>query len=293
MDIRTLQNFLQLAETLNYRKTAESILIAQPALSRQIRILEEEIGAELFIRTKRSVQLTEAGLFFKNEVQRMVQQMDEIVHRTAEIHRGEAGTLRIGHASSSMHSVLPQILVTLRERFPNLKTLLIEASNRFEIEALRNRDIDLGFAPNMIVPPDFESLVIYRENFVLILPESHPLSIDTFQSIAQVANENFIIPPRMASHGYVETIEAICQSAGFLPRVEQESGHSATVLRLVEAGLGVSIEPKSSLSAQNMRVKYIELRDIPQKAEMKLIWLRERTHSIQKFLTVIESFITV
>lgn len=291
MDIQTLRNFLQLSETLNYRRTAENILIAQPALSRQIRILEEEIGAELFSRTKRSVELTEAGRFFKTEVKCIIQQLDEIVRCTAEIHRGEAGTLRIGHASSSMHAVLPQILVTFRERFPNLKTLLIEASNRFEIDALRNRDIDLGFAPNIIVPPDFDSCVIYRENFVLILPENHPLSISTFKSIAQVAHENFIIPPRMASHGYVETIEAMCQSAGFLPRVEQESGHSATVLRLVEAGLGVSIEPKSVLNAQNMRVKYIELQDIPQKAEMKLIWLRERTESLSKFLNVIKTFV--
>lgn len=290
MDIQTLRNFLQLSETLNYRRTAESILIAQPALSRQIRLLEEEIGAELFSRTKRSVELTDAGLFFKNEISSIVHQIDEIIRCTAEIHRGEAGTLRIGHASSSMHAVLPQILVALREHFPNLKAVLTEASNRFEIEALRNRDIDLGFAPNMIVPPDFDSWVIYQENFVLILPDNHPLSIDTFEGLHQVSHENFILPPRTASYGYVETIDAICQAAGFMPHVEQESGHSATVLRLVEAGLGISIEPKSSLSAQNMRVKYIELSHIPQKAEMKLIWLRERTPSLQKFLKVIEGF---
>jgi DNA-binding transcriptional LysR family regulator len=291
MDIRTLQNFLQLAATLNYRRTAEGILIAQPALSRQIIQLESEIGADLFLRTKRSVELTEAGVFFRNEIAHILQQFEEICRQTGEIHRGEAGEIRIGYASSSMTDALPKILIALRERHPNLKVLLSEGTNLFEIDALHRRTLDVAFAPNIILPTDIESRVVYQENFILILPEDHPLSIDTFKSLAQVAHERFILPPRLESCGYVETIEAMCQDAGFLPKVEQQSGHSATVMRLVEAGFGISIEPKSALSHGNYKLKIIELTNIPQKAVMRMIWLRERTASIQRFLDVVEPFL--
>jgi DNA-binding transcriptional LysR family regulator len=291
MDIRTLQNFLQLSATLNYRRTAEGILIAQPALSRQIIQLEEELGATLFNRTKRSVELTEAGAFFRVEIERILQQLDEICRQTGEIHRGEAGEIRIGYASSSMTEALPKILVALRSQYPNLRVLLSEGTNRFEIEALKHRTLDVAFAPNIILPTDLESRTLYQENFILILPENHPLSIETFSSLAQVAHEQFILPPRPESCGYVETIEAMCQAAGFLPKVAQQSGHSATVMRLVEAGFGISIEPKSALTHGSYKVKTIELTDIPQKAVMKMIWLRERTAGIQRFLDVVEPFL--
>ncbi|MDZ7877451.1 MAG: LysR substrate-binding domain-containing protein [Saprospiraceae bacterium] len=291
MDIRTLQNFLQLAATLNYRRTAEGILIAQPALSRQIIQLEEELGATLFNRTKRSVELTEAGAFFRVEIERILQQFDEICRQTGEIHRGEAGEIRIGYASSSMTEVLPKILVALRNKHPNLRVLLSEGTNLFQIEALKQRTLDVAFAPNIILPTDIESRIVYQENFILILPENHPLSIDTFSSIAQVAHEQFILPPRPESCGYVETIEAMCQAVGFLPKVAQQSGHSATVMRLIEAGFGISIEPKSALTQGSYKVKTIELTDIPQKAVMKMMWLRERTAGIQRFLEVVEPFL--
>ena len=291
MDIRTLQNFLQLSDTLNYSRTAEGILIAQSALSRQIQQLEAELGATLFARTKRSVELTEAGAFFQAEIRCILQQMDEICRQTGQIHRGEAGEIRIGYASSSMTEALPKILVALRKQYPNLKMLLTEGTNLFEIEALQQRTLDVAFAPNVVFPSSIESRIVYRENFILILPENHPLSIETFKSLAQVAHENFILPPRFESCGYVETIEAICQAEGFLPKVDQQSGHSATVMRLIEAGLGISIEPKSALSHGDYKLKTIELTHIPQKAVMKMIWLRERTAAIQRFLEVAEPFL--
>ncbi|MCU0445089.1 MAG: LysR family transcriptional regulator [Microscillaceae bacterium] len=291
MDLKVLENFVKLATIRNYRRTAEEVFIAQPALSRQIQLLEAEIGAELFKRSKRSVKLTEAGSYFEQEVSRLLEQFKEVTDRTRQIHAGEAGEIRIGHATSSMQSVLPELLKALRVRFPQLKTTLIEATNLFEINALLHREIDLGFGPNIVTPPEIVEKVIYTENFVLLLPENHHLNQNNFESLAQVAQENFIIPPKSESRGYVETIEAMCQAAGFLPQVAQQSGHSMTVLRLVEAGMGVSIEPKSSLKHLNLRIKSIELNKIPQKVEMKLLWLRERTRDLEKYLKIMDETI--
>jgi DNA-binding transcriptional LysR family regulator len=287
MDIKQLKNFLILTETLNYRKTSEEIFLAQPALSRQIKQLETEIGAILFKRNKRSVELTPAGKHFSQEVKRMIRQLEKAVQHTARIHRGEAGEIHIGHASSSMQSVLPDILVRFRQQMPELKTHLLESTNSFEIEALLNREIDIGFAPNILVPDAIATKVIYEENFVVILPHNHPLNAEEFTDLSILSKENFILPPYEQGRGYLEVIDEMCQKYGFTPNVVHESGNSATVLRLVEAGIGISIEPKSTLNGTLLRIKSIELVHIPQKSKMLVIWLKERTDELKPFLNLI------
>lgn len=288
MDIHQLKRFLTLAETLNYRRTAETVFIAQPALSRQIQQLEQEIGAQLFQRNKRNVTLTPAGAYLQQEAGRLVQQLELAFRKTAQIHRGEAGEIRIGHATSAMQSILPRLLVTIREQTPDLRALLMETTNRFQMAALHNREIDVGFSPNILVPADVSSRVVYAENFVVILPEHHPVSADTFTDLSMFANEDFILPPLEEGIGYVESIQALCQTYGFLPHIAYESAYSGTVLRLVEAGMGISIEPASTLRGQNLRIKTIELTDIPQKAEMRMLWLTDRSAELKPFLNLVD-----
>src|ERR1700733_3805297 len=114
MDIQQINNFLILSETLNFRKAAEQISIVQPALSRQIQLLENEMGALLFNRSKRAVTLTEAGVFFQKEAQRILQDLDKTIIRTAQMHNGEAGEVRITHSSSAMNTVVPAFLLKVK-----------------------------------------------------------------------------------------------------------------------------------------------------------------------------------
>jgi DNA-binding transcriptional LysR family regulator len=111
VEICKLKHFLLLAERLNFRRTAEDTYIAQLALSRQIQQLEAEAGALLFRRDKRNVTLTPAGQNFQKEAHRLVEQWERACWRTGQIHRGEAGEIRIGHATSAMHSILARLLV--------------------------------------------------------------------------------------------------------------------------------------------------------------------------------------
>lgn len=288
MDIYQLRNFIALADTLNYRRTAETVFIAQPALSRQIQQLEQEVGALLFKRDKRNVALTPAGRYLRQEAGRLVEQLEQAFRRTAQIHRGEAGEIRIGHATSAMQSILPKLLVSIREKTPDLRALLMETTNRFQMEALQNREIDVGFSPNIIAPPNVSSRVVYAENFVVILPESHPVSAGTFTDLSVFAQDAFILPPLTEGIGYVESIQALCRQYGFLPKIAYESAYSGTVLRLVEAGMGISIEPVSTLRGQNLHIKTIELNDIPQKAEMRMLWLTERTAELEPFFALVD-----
>jgi DNA-binding transcriptional LysR family regulator len=286
MDIRQIQNFLVLSQTLNFRIAAEQINIVQPALSRQIQLLESELGALLFHRTKRVVTLTRAGAYFQTEASRILRDLNTVIDRTAQLHTGEAGEIRITHASSAMNTVVPAFLAKLRHKWPNLKTIADETSNYQQIEMLLRRETDIGIAPNIIAPPEIETRILYRENFALLLPERHPLAKKKLTNLSVLKSETFILPQLSTGIGYVETILQICQSYGFRPKVAHESAHSIGVLRLVEAGLGIAIEPMSSVRGVTMNVKIIELKHIPQKVEMALFWLRDRQSELNRFLNM-------
>jgi DNA-binding transcriptional LysR family regulator len=286
MDIRQIQNFLVLCQTLNFRIASEQINIVQPALSRQIQLLESELGALLFHRTKRVVTLTQAGAYFQKEASRILRDLHTVIDRTAQLHTGEAGEIRVTHASSAMNTVIPSFLVKVRQQWPNLKTIVDETSNYQQIEMLLRRETDIGIGPNILAPPEIETKILYKENFALLLPQRHPLSKKKLTSLSVLKNEPFILPRLSTGIGYVETILQICQSYGFRPKVAHESVHSIGVLRLVEAGLGVAIEPMSSVRGVTMNVKIIELKHIPQKVEMALFWLRDRQSELSRFLNI-------
>ena len=284
MDIQQIKNFLVLCNTLNYRKAAEQINIVQPALSRQIQLLEIEIDALLFNRGKRTVTLTEAGLFFQKEADRILQDLDKTIKRAAQVHHGEAGEVRITHASSAMNTVVPSFLVRMKQKWPNLKTIAQETSNFEQIEMLLARKADIGVAPNIMLPPEMRSKVLYKENYVLILPGDHPLARKKITDLSVLRDETFILPQVSTGVGYVEAILQLCQGFGFKPNVAHESAHAMGVMRLVEAGLGISIEPVSSVRGAEMNIKLIELKSLPQKASMILFWLREREKELSRFI---------
>jgi DNA-binding transcriptional LysR family regulator len=275
-----------LSQTLNFRIASEQINIVQPALSRQIQLLESELGALLFHRTKRVVTLTQAGVYFQTEARRILRDLNTVIDRTAQLHTGEAGEIRVTHASSAMNTVIPSFLVKVRHQWPNLKTIVDETSNYQQIQMLLRRETDIGIGPNILAPPEIETRILYKENFALLLPQRHPLSKKKLNSLSVLKNESFILPRLSTGIGYVETILQICQSYGFRPKVAHESAHSIGVLRLVEAGLGVAIEPMSSVRGVTMNVKLIELKQIPQKVEMALFWLRDRETELSRFLNI-------
>jgi DNA-binding transcriptional LysR family regulator len=284
MDVQQLKNFLALCETMNFRKAAEQINIVQPALSRQIQLLENEVGALLFNRSKRTVTLTAAGVFFQKEAGRIMHDLDKTIVRTAQLHKGEAGEIKLAHSSSAMNTVVPSFLIKVKEKWPELKTIVQESSNLRQIEMMLARKTDIGIAPNIVLPAEMNSKILYKENFVLILPVSHPLVRKRWNDLSALKNETFILPQLATGTGYVETILQICQSFGFKPKVAHESAHATGVLRLVEAGLGISIEPLSSVRGTNMNIKLVELKNLPQKAVMTLFWLKEREDELSKFI---------
>jgi DNA-binding transcriptional LysR family regulator len=262
--------------------------LAQPALSRQIKHIEEEIGAVLFDRDKRNVSLTEGGHFFRSEMERLIMHYESACRRTAQIHRGEAGEIRIGHAGSAMNAILPAILKALKGKYPDLHTTLAEVPNLHMIENLRHRVLDICFAPNIRPFDDIESSTVYEENFVLIFPENHPIDVHAPLDWQALTKERFMMPPTKLGMGYVDVLHQIFrEQMGFVPETIHESAYAISVLRLVEAGMGLGISPKSMIKGWDIGIKTIELKDVPQKAQMQMLWLKERTQDFNLFFGVV------
>ncbi|MGR3809075.1 LysR family transcriptional regulator [Jiulongibacter sp. NS-SX5] len=286
MNIEQLKNFVILTRTLNFRSAAEKTYIAQPALSRQIQNLEEELNAVLFDRSKRQIVLTDAGIYFKGEIVRILRDIEKVSEKTKQIHKGEAGSISIGHASSAMHSIIPPLLLEIKKRYPNLSVSLLEGSNGFILEKLKTNEVDFGFLPNALIPEGYETVEVYRENYFLILPQNHRLNRNTFTNLTECRDEDWILHPQ-EGYGYMERILQIINEFGYQPRIVHRSPNTSSVLRMVAAGLGITMMGKSTLKGFKLNLKTIELKNLEHQLDMKLVLRKDRKAELDNYYTVI------
>jgi DNA-binding transcriptional LysR family regulator len=275
MELRQLGYFRMVARELHFRRAAEQLCIVQPALTRQIKQLEEELGVVLFHRTKRRVELTEAGVYLYREVEVLFERLDAVKRNLGSIQAGQMGTLRISYAGSAMVSLLPPILARLRQQWPLVQTHLREMTATEQLEAVRSGKADVGFVRN---PPPDERLhcrVVQRETFSVVLPGGHPLAAGAFRGLDQLAGEPFILPPQSAGPLYVDLLMRLCGRAGFVPAVVHETAFGDTVMRLVAQGLGVALVPTSLTRGVTLPVCCIELVDAGLPAELSMIWRKD------------------
>jgi LysR family transcriptional regulator, benzoate and cis,cis-muconate-responsive activator of ben and cat genes len=292
MEVRQLQYFLGVANELHFSKAAEKLFIAQPALSRQIQALEENLGVLLFERDKRNVKLTSAGEYLREEATQVLSQLENITKRTQLIYMGEEGEIRIGHPGSAIYSVIPPLLSQLRSVFPQIKANLSEILEDDLFGFLKNYQIDVGFIREPFVDIQLNTKVLLKESFALVLPENHWITTENFTSLAQIKNEPFVLPPRHAGSTYYDLLVRMCEREGFSPNVVHESIHGATILRLVEYNLGISIMPISYRLSTAMRVKFIELCNIPERTQLSMAWRKnDKNPILQNFLKVADEMV--
>lgn len=278
-----LKNFLAVAEVLNFHKASRSMYIAQPALSRQIKNLEDEVGAELFDRTKKQIKLTAAGVFFKKEVARILKHLGQAQKKAGQIHRGEAGEITIGHVSSAM-SVLPYFLKTIKTSYPHLKIGLLENACNMIFTKILDRELHFGILPNEVGPDGIESAMLYKENFVVVMPKNLKVNLKKGADLKPLANADWILPAREDGQVYHDLLYRIFQKNGFTPKVVFQSPNASTNLRMVSEGLGVTIIAKSAVKGVNLNIKYFELTDIPAKVEMRFVWSKEREEELKEYI---------
>jgi DNA-binding transcriptional LysR family regulator len=278
MDFRQLTYFLGVAEELHFSRAAEKLFIVQPALSRQIQQLEEELGVLLFERDKRNVKLTAAGAYFRDEVSRLQHQLTYIMEQTRRIHSGMVGKIRMGHPGSALYSILPETLAMMYQRFPDVNVQLTEIAEAELLEALKNYDIDVGFTREVNVSRQFSTDLLFEEHFALVVPADHWLNESNFQNMSQCREAEFILPKIAEDVNYGKILHGIFEEQGFEPKVVYHSNYGATILRLVEKKLGLSVLPISYRhGASALGVRFLKL---PTVTQLYLIWRSDDANAV-------------
>jgi DNA-binding transcriptional LysR family regulator len=247
MELRHLRYFVSVAELGSISRAAEKLFIAQPALSAQIRQLEEEVGTALFVRLPRGVRLTPAGESFFGDARAILARTQQATLRAREKQSGQRSTLRIGLVPTATHSVLPGLLQRLRDSGLAATIEAREMITSRQLQALRDDEIDLGLARPGEGSMDAETVAAIDDPYCLAVPAGSPLAAGQGAlALKQVAYEQFVGFSRYREADFFDRTAALCQEAGFTPDVRHEAGQFVNVLALVGLGLGVAIVPESA-----------------------------------------------
>ncbi len=287
MELRHLSYFIAVAEELHFGRAAARLHLAQPPLSRQIRQLEAELGVPLFERDKRHVRLTDAGAVLLGEARAVLAHAEQAAHAARRAARGEVGTLAVGFIGAASYSVLPGIVQAFRARFPGVELVLQEMTTAEQLQALRGGQIRAGLVRPPVADAALAAETVLREPLVVALPAVHPLAAQRRVAIAALAGEPWVLFPRRLAADLYDQILGLCERAGFRPRLAQEAMQMQTVARLVGAGIGVSLVPRSVQTLHSAGVAYRPLRDATAAVEMAVAWRRDDSSPLlRQFLAV-------
>ncbi|MBD2102346.1 LysR family transcriptional regulator [Leptolyngbya sp. FACHB-261] len=294
MELHYLRYFLAVAEELHFSRAAERLHITQPALSRQIHSLENELGVELFRRTKRMVVLTDAGVAFLPEVRKALQQVEQAIQVAQQAARGEIGLLRIAFTPSAMHTMLPEILRRFRNYHANVKLDMTELCTLDQVNALRTEAVDIGLLHPPIEAPFLKLYPLPGEKLVVAIPQAHSLAKYEQLPLKALANEPFILHPRYEGPVLYDQIVALCRQAGFDPHIVHEEVKHQTRVGLVAAGMGVTFIPESLQQSVPIGVVYRTLTGSAPELQLAAAWRNNRVSPVlQEFLNVIQETSTI
>jgi DNA-binding transcriptional LysR family regulator len=243
IELRHLRYFLAVAESLHFSKAAQILGIAQPPLSQQIKRLEQLVGHRLFDRTTRGVKLTLAGQLLAERARSTIEKVQDDLVQVRRLGRGEEGTLTVGFSGSVMFSDLPSTLEIYRRRYPKVELRLRELSTAAQISALLVGTLDLAFLRDGDPTEGIQISTLFEERYVAVLPQGHALAHKHSLRTRDLRREPFVLfSRRMGPLAFDRTI-ACCERDGFRPNIVQDAPQWTTLVRLVAAGLGVSLAP--------------------------------------------------
>ena len=287
IDLRHYKYFLAVAEELHFKKAADKLFISQPGLSKQIKEMENTLGYALFERNNRNVVLTTAGKYLKEEITLLITDNERILQHAQHIAKGNKGEIHLGYVGSAMQTIIPKLLIQFRKKYPDIHFSLQEMDNNRQINDLLGNKIDIGFVRLKEAPKSLSLRTVFDETFSLVLPKNHALNSRNFISLNQLKEEQFIFFEKAYSPSYHEKVMSMFEDCGFYPAVSHTSVHATTIYRLVENYFGVAIVPTSLKFGYDMSIKFIELKNVPQRAVLSLAWNKEnRNPMLPHFLSV-------
>ena len=269
MELQQIKYFLALSQELHFWKTAERMFITQSALSRQIKALEEELGVQLFERSKRTVRLTEAGLFLREQWLPVLDEINRIHMQARKIHEGASGFVRIGYPGSIAYSFMPELISSISRTQPELKIELVEPTDISFEQLLLNYQMDMAFRRDPAENPALKSTCLYSEPFALVVPLHHHLDEHNFTGLQDLKEEKFILSNLAQTTFYTSSLRQLLEDYEFTPNVYIETDFGGMSLGLVSKGLGITILPYSYSFSALPKVRFIPL---PYKMNLYVTW---------------------
>lgn len=289
LELRHLRYFVAVAEELHFGRAAQRLGMAQPPLSQQIQRLEQIIGAQLFERTSRRVQLTDAGNALLPDARRLLAGAEAALLAARRAGRGEQGELRVAFAATVMFLALPEIIRAFRDRFPGVHLDLREMPTGPQLTGIKAGEIDIGFVREPEPDAELEIVTVMREPLRIAVPKGHPLASRATISVRHLADEPFVLFPAELAPGLHAQVMALCRAAGFTPRVVEESRELYTSVSLVEAGIGVSILPASVEKLGWRGVRYRAIPSASAETRIAAAWRKDRGRPVvEAFMRVVQ-----
>jgi DNA-binding transcriptional LysR family regulator len=280
LDLKRIRYFMAVADQLHFGRAAERMNVVQPAISQQIKRLEEELGVTLFLRSGNEVRLTEAGRQMLPECSRLLDQADEVARVARAAAAGTRGKIRFGYVDNSIFSLLPPLIREFRHRFPDVDMVLETMIRAQQSETLLDHRLDIALMPGPAPQGDFDSEMFVSEQLVVALPARHPLADVGSLSLGALASEPFVLFPTTMRSRLLEIILAACATASFTPRVVQEAAQIHTLVALVDAGLGITLLPPWAATGNGGQVVFRELVNPAPTYDLMMVWGRNERNAL-------------
>lgn len=271
MEIRQLRYFVAVAEEMHFNRAAERLHIAQPALSQQIQRLERQLKTQLFIRTTRSVEITDTGKVLLEAARRVLAEAERAQNQVELATSGSTGLLRVGFVSSAALSLLPDMVNRMHARWPQVQFQLQEDTTERQLREVLDGRMDIGIVREIEETDGIHITGLRREALVVAVPENHLLAGESSVALAQLAGEDFVVFPRNQVSRLHDLISALCIQEGFHIKIAQEAIQFPTILGLVAARTGIAIVPESLRALQIPGITYLDLSDEAAYSQVSLI----------------------
>jgi len=271
-EIRHLIYFREVAQQLHFRRAAESLGVAQPALSRQIVQLEEALGAPLFLRSRRRVELTAAGRYLAGNVEPLLKQISRLPIDVQAIAGGHSGSLKVGFTGLAMATVLPAVLREFQRQRPDVRVELNESPTAAQVAALRSGDIACGFLHPDSLPEGFQFRQLLKERNGIVLPAEHPLARRRSLRLRDLAEVPFVLFPRENNPSFYDRTLAAFATAGVTPNIVEEIWPRANAVGLVRSGIGITLMCPSEANNLPAEVIFKSLQGPTPESRLALAW---------------------
>jgi DNA-binding transcriptional LysR family regulator len=289
-NLRQIRYFLTVADLGGFTPAAAALFVAQPALSRQIALLEGELGFPLFVREPRGVRLTEAGALFRQRVGGLEDGLRSAADDARRLHRGEGGVLRLLHSSSTpVAGVLLAALQGFTATQPGVRVDLDRLSSELQLEAVAQGRADLGVArlPLLRRESGVEIRPLGEERLWAALPPGHGLAEKSGLRLADLADSPFVFAVHRERGGLARRVTDLCLERGFTPALAPVTSRKTAMLNLVAAGFGVAVVPAAMAALATAGVLFRPLADADATAQVALLLPAEPSPLAESFAAIL------